>query len=78
MLPQQVHQQLLLMMDNSDTPVIDETEQCAGDEEDVCGDHVKESNDPSDNMMPRKFDLSGKELHDQLETMPDWRERTVV
>lgn len=78
MLIQQVHQQPLSTMDNSDTPVIDKTEQCAGDEEDVCGEHVKESNDPSDKMMSGEFDLSGKELHNQLETMPDWRERTEL
>lgn len=65
-------------MSNSDTPVIDETEQCAGDEKNVCGDQVKESNDPSDKMMSGEFDLSGKELHDQLKTMADWRERTEL
>lgn len=71
MLPQQVHQQPL-------STVIDKTEQCPSDEEDVCGEHVKESNDPSEKMMSWEFDLFGKELHDQLETLPDLRERTEL
>lgn len=78
MLLQQMHQQPLSTMDNSDNPVIDKTAQCAGGEEDVCGEHVKESNDPSDKMMSGEFDLSGKELHNQPETLPDWRERTEL
>lgn len=75
-LPQQVHQQLdaLSKMDNSDTPVIDKTEQCAGDEEDMSGEHVKESNDPSDKMMFGEFDYPGELLHDHINTMPTSRQ----